>query len=146
MDRFREERGGIAVILTERLRDREHLDPESLAQHLLVPTRLDLVSREAGGVVDEHAVEAALGRVRHQTLKLWPPVRSLPPGVEIAVLADEREAVLRGEGADRFPLRIGREPLALLLGGLANVSDGSRRCFRRHVFRPLLSQRAQDRA
>ncbi len=75
-------------------------------------------------MVDEHDVEALLGRVGHQPLELGPAVGLLPAGVEVAVLADEVEVVLGGEAADRLPLGVGREALALLLGRLAHVGDG----------------------
>jgi hypothetical protein len=95
------------VILPERLRDRDDLDSQPLAQHLLVAPHFDLVSRETRRVADEHGVELALCRVGHKALKLRPPAGPLPAGVEVAVLADERETVLAGELADRLALCIG---------------------------------------
>src|SRR2546428_5635987 len=141
VDRLREKRGGIAVVVAHRLRDREDLDPQPLAQHLLVAPRLDLVPREARGVIHEHAIEPTLGRVGHETLKLRPPIGAFPTGVEVAVLTDEREPVLCGEGADRFALRIRREALTLLLGRLANVSNRARRWLRRHAAPRVLPPR-----
>src|SRR6266511_4121946 len=147
VDRLSEERGRIAVILSHRLRDREDLDPQPLAEHLLVTPRLDLVPREPRGVVDEHAVEPTLGSVRHETLELRPPIGALPPRVEVAVLADERQPVLGGERTDRFALRIGREALTQLVGRLANVGDRTRRWLRRHAApRLLLRRRVRGRA
>lgn len=147
MDRLSQERRRVAVIVAQRLGDREHLDPQPLAQHLLVAAGLDLVPRETRGVVDEYDVEAPRSSVGHQTLKLRPRVCLLPAGVEVAVLADEVEPVLGREGADRFALRVRREALTLLLGRLAHVRDRARHRFRRHLApQRLPARRAQVRA
>ena len=123
VDRLGEEGRGIGRVLAHRLGDRDDADAEPLAQQLLVAAGLDLVSGEAGGVVDEDDVEALLGGVGHQPLELRPGVGLAPAGVEVGVLLAEVETVLGGELADLLALGIGREALALLLGRLADVGD-----------------------
>jgi len=58
-------------------------------------------------VVDEHAVEATVRRVRNQPLKLRSAARALPAGMEVAILADQLQPGLCGELADRLALRVG---------------------------------------
>ncbi|HEY5057938.1 MAG TPA: hypothetical protein VII51_02875 [Gaiellaceae bacterium] len=125
VDRLREEHRRVVGIVAHRLCHRDDTDAEPVAQHLLVAASLDLVPREARRVVDEHDVEAALGRVNHQLLKLRTAVRLLPAGMEVAVLARQLEVVLDGELPDRLSLSVRREPLALLLGRLAHIGDSA---------------------
>lgn len=121
------------MVFAHRLRDGDDADAELLAEHLLVAARLDLVAREARCVKDEHDVELALGGVGHQSLELWTRGGLAPAGVEVAVLGDQLEIVLRRELADALALGIGREALALLLGRLADVGDGAERCVRHRL-------------
>jgi hypothetical protein len=65
VNRLGEERGRVARVGTEWLRDRHDANAEPLAKHLLVLSRLDLVPCEARRVVDEYAVEAAFGGLCH---------------------------------------------------------------------------------
>jgi hypothetical protein len=76
-------------------------------------------------VEHEHAVEVPGGRVGHQPLELWARLGLPPPGMEVAVLADEIEVVLRGELRDCLALRVWGKSLALLLGGLTDVGNCS---------------------
>jgi len=131
VDRLGEEQGRVARIVAHRLRDGDDADAEPLAQERLVAARLDLVACEARSVEDEHHVEAPLGGIGHQPLELGPAVGLAPAGVEVAVLADDRQVVLGGELHDGLALRVGREALTLLLGGLAHVGGCAgrwRRC------------------
>ena len=139
VDRLGEEERRIGGVVADRLRDRDDADAEPVAEQRLVAARLGLVPREARGVVDEHDVEAALGRVGHQPLELGTGVGLLPAAVEVDVVVDELELVLVGEAADRLPLRVRREPLALLLGRLADVADRSRPTPLVAVVRPVAS-------
>ncbi|HTQ69164.1 MAG TPA: hypothetical protein VMI13_10790 [Solirubrobacteraceae bacterium] len=95
------------MVFAQRLSDGDDADAELLPQKLLVAARLDLVSREARGVVHEHHLELTLGGVRHQPLEFATPGRLAPAGVEVAVLADEQELVLLGEPRDRLALGVG---------------------------------------
>ena len=104
------------MVFAHRLGDGDDADAEPLAQELLVPSGLDLVAGEPGGVEDEHRVELARGGVGHQALELGAGLRLAPPGVKVAVLADQLQVILGGEVGDRLALRVGGEPLALLLG------------------------------
>ncbi|HTD09526.1 MAG TPA: hypothetical protein VK680_11600 [Solirubrobacteraceae bacterium] len=83
---------------------------------MLVAARLDLIPGEAGGVVDEHHLELAIGGVSHQALELGAGLGLAPAGVKVAVLADQLQRVLGGEHGDRLALRVWGEALALLLG------------------------------
>ncbi len=78
VDRLGEERGGVGRVLAHRLGDGDDADAEPLAQELLVAPGLDLAASEARGVEHEHHVEAALGRVGHQALKLGPRLGFAP--------------------------------------------------------------------
>ena len=100
--------------------------PSRSRSSCLVAARLDLVSREARGVVDEHDVEAPLGRVGHQPLKLGPAVGLLPAEWKSEYSSTSSRLVLDGEAPDRLSLSVGREALALLLGRLAHIGDGAR--------------------
>jgi hypothetical protein len=123
VNRLREERGGVGRVLAHRLGDGDDADAEPLAQELLVAPGLDLAASEARGVEHEPHVEAALGRVGHQALKLGTCLGFAPARVEVAVLAGQLQVVLDGELADRLALRVGGEALTLLLGRLADVGD-----------------------
>jgi hypothetical protein len=110
--------------------------PSLSRKELLVLASLDLIAREARGVEDEHHLEPLLGSVGHQAVEVSAPVGLAPAGVEVDVLVDEVEVVLSGESLDRLALGVGREALALFLGRLAHVRDGSqlgRRCGVRRV-------------
>jgi hypothetical protein len=110
VDRLRQERRRVAGVLAHGLRDRQHLDPQPLAQQLLVAARLDLIARKARGMEHEDHFEATLGGVRHEPLELRPPVRLAPPGMKVAVLADDDQVVLVGEPRDRLTLRLDGKP------------------------------------
>jgi len=58
-------------------------------------------------MVDEHDIEATLGRVCHQPLELCAAIGAFPARVEVAVVLDELELVLFGEATDRFTLCVG---------------------------------------
>lgn len=75
-----------------------------------------MAAREAGGVEDEHHVEAALRGVGHEALELGAGLGFAPAGVEVAVLPGQLQVVLDGELADRLALGVGGESLALLFG------------------------------
>jgi hypothetical protein len=106
------------------LRDREDLDPEPLAEKLLVAARLDLVAREPRGVEDQHHVEAPVRGVGHQPLEISAAIRLAPAGVEVAVLLDDRQIVLSREPRDRLTLRMdGIVRHRTVTTGLAQVRD-----------------------
>jgi hypothetical protein len=125
VDGLGEERRWVGVVFAHRLGDGHDTDAESLAEELLVAPGLDLVAREPRCVEHEHHIELAGGGVGHQPLELRAGLGLPPPRVKVAVLADKVEVVLGGELGDRLPLRVGGEPLALLLGGLADIGDRS---------------------
>lgn len=66
-------------------------------------------------MVDEHHVELAFGGVGHQALELGAGLGLAPPGVKVAVFADQLEVVLVREVGDRLALRVGGKALSLLL-------------------------------
>ena len=98
------------MVFAHRLGDGDDADAEPLAQQLLVAARLDLVSREAGGVVDEHHVELALGGVGHQALELGACLGLAPAGVKVAVLADQLEVFSAANEAIAWRCASGEKP------------------------------------
>jgi hypothetical protein len=75
-----------------------------LPQQVLVGTGERLLAREARRVVDEHRLEAAGGRVGHQSLELRSLVRVAPCRVQVDVLTDQRKTSLLGQPLDPLPL------------------------------------------
>jgi hypothetical protein len=75
-------------------------------------------------VEDQDGVELVGACVADEALEVI-ALLDAPSALQVHVLVDEREAVFTGVSRDGLALAFGRETLALFLGGLAHVCDGS---------------------